>query len=146
MEGKAVARVGKVSGKTLEINFFNINDKYYFVDLPGYGYAQKGLDQREMIRSMIIGYLTNKNFQPRTVAVVLDSKAGLTDFDREVLDILSDNNHHAKIIVTKTDKVTQKELSQLVSSMHKECEGIEILQYSSVNERGKEKLLEKLIG
>ncbi len=139
-----LAKTGKKAGKTVEINFYKVNEKFYFADIPGYGYAKKGLDQREDIRDMIIEYLTLPNFKPRLVVLVLDSKAGLTDFDREMLDILSDNAHKAIIVLNKSDKLTQKELSKTLSDIRNEVGPLEVVPYSTITQKGKDALLQKL--
>ncbi len=142
---KALARTGKMAGKTTEINFYEVNDKFYLADLPGYGYARGGKDQQDNIRGMIIEYLTLEDFKPRTVALVLDSKVGITDFDRDMLDILEDNHHHAIIILNKVDKINQKELADQMNAVKRECGHLEVFPYSTIEQRGKKMLLQKLL-
>lgn len=143
--GKGLARTGKKPGKTTEINFYQVNEKYYFADLPGYGFAQGGIEQQENIRGMIIEYLTHKGFKPHTVALVLDAKAGLTDFDRDMLDILEDNKHYTIIVLNKVDKLTQKEVAPKLSEIRREYSGVEIVPYSTVDEKGRKALLQMLV-
>ena len=140
-----LARTGKRAGKTTEANFFLVNERYYFVDLPGYGYAAKSLDEREKIREMIIKYLSNKDIVPHTVAIILDGKVGLTDFDRDMLEILHDNGHRAVIILNKADKLTQRELSQQLHDISDEYYEVEILPYSAVNKKGTNLVLQMLV-
>ena len=104
-----LARTGKKQGKTREINFFLVNEKYYFVDLPGYGFAQGGYDDREIIRGRIIHYLTRPDAQLHTVAIVLDGKVGITDFDRDMVDILMHNQHHFVFIMNKNTTQDSKQ-------------------------------------
>lgn len=140
-----LARTGKKPGKTLELNVFAVNAKYYFIDLPGYGYAKGGHDQREAIRDMIIGYLSRKEGKPLTVALILDAKAGMTDFDRDMLHILGDNEHHALIVLNKKDKLTQKELADTVYRIEREFPGITVVPYSAITQRkGADVLLSQL--
>ena len=143
---KGLVKTGKKPGKTTEINFFKVNDKYYFVDLPGYGFAVGGLEGREKIREMIINYLTDPKVVPHTVALILDSKAGVTDFDRDMLDILRDNGHRTVIILNKIDKLNQKELSSQLSLIQKEIPpDIEIFPYLALTQKTVKQLREKLI-
>ena len=142
---RELARTGKKQGKTKEINLFLVNEKYYFVDLPGYGFAQGGLDDREKIREIIIGYMTRKDSDIHTVAVLLDGKVGVTEFDRDIYDILRDCGRYIVFIVTKTDKLNQKELALQIKNIGNEFPGTEILPYSSKLNKGAGFVLEKLI-
>ena len=131
-----LAYAGKKQGKTREINFFLVNEKYYFVDLPGYGFAQGGHDDREIIRGRIIHYLTRPDAQLHTVVVVLDGKVGITDFDRDMVDILFHNQHHFVFIMNKSDKLNQKEYGAALKAIQDEFPGITVLPYSSKLNKG----------
>ena len=139
-----LAKTGKKQGKTTEINFFLVNAKMYFVDLPGYGFAQGSKDAREKIREMIIGYLTHADVPPQTVVVIIDAKVGLTDFDRDVLDILREEQHHAVIILNKIDKLNQRELAAQVSSIKLEVPEVEVVPYSALEKKGSAQVLNKI--
>ena len=140
-----LARTGKRTGKTTEANFYKVNDRYYFVDLPGYGYAAKSLDEREKIREMIIAYLSNKDIEPHTVALILDGKVGLTDFDRDMLEILRDIGHRAVIIVNKSDKLIQKELAQQMKDITNEYYEVDVVPYSTITKKGTNLVLSVLL-
>jgi GTP-binding protein len=142
---RELARTGKKPGKTIEVNFYLVNEKYYFVDLPGYGFAQRGLDEREKIREIMINYITRNDSKIHTVAIIVDSKVGLTEFDREMLDILNDCKLHAVLILSKIDKLNQKELSTQIKNIENQVLGIEILPYSSVVNKGAGFILERLV-
>ena len=145
LNARELARTGKKQGKTKEINLFLVNEKYYFVDLPGYGFAQGGLDDREKIRDIIISYITRKESNIHTVAVLLDGKVGVTEFDRDMYDILRDCERYIVFIVTKTDKLNQKDLALQIKNIKNEFPGIEVLPYSSKLNKGAGFVLEKLI-
>lgn len=142
---RELARTGKKPGKTIEVNFYLVNEKYYFVDLPGYGFAQRGLDEREKIREIMINYLTRKESKIHTVTIIIDGKVGLTDFDRDMIEILDDCKLHFVLILNKTDKLNQKELSTQLKEIENEVPGVEILPYSSVVNKGAGFVLERLI-
>ena len=146
LAGRGIAKTGKKQGKTTEINLFLINEKFYFVDLPGYGFAQGGHDKREMIREMILGYLTSKGKKPQTIAVILDAKIGLTDFDRDMLEILRAEGHHYVLVLNKIDKLTQKEASDRMKETIAEVPEADIVTYSSENKKGTNLLLQTLLG
>ena len=139
-----LAKTGKKQGKTTEINFFLVNDKMYFVDLPGYGFAQGSKEVRETIRGMIVEYLTQTGFKPHTVVVILDAKVGLTDFDRDVLDILRTEGHHAVIILNKIDKLNQRELAMQVKAIKTEVPDVELVQYSAIEKKRSAQVLNSI--
>ncbi len=142
---KELVKTGKKPGKTTEINFFKVNDKYYFVDLPGYGFAVGGLEGREKIREIIIDYVAHAQMNPRRIVLVLDAKVGLTDFDRDMIDILLDNNQTILIVLNKIDKLNQKELAKQLSDLQKEIPEIEVFPYSAFTEKRVKELREKVI-
>ncbi len=142
---KGLVKTGKKPGKTTEINFFKVNDKYYFVDLPGYGFAVGGLEGREKIREIIIEYIAHGEMKPRRVVLVLDSKVGLTNFDRDMLDILRDNQHQVLIVLNKVDRLNQSELAKQLSAISKEVPDCEVFPYSALTEKRVKELREKVI-
>lgn len=139
-----LAKTGKKPGKTIEINFFLVNDRMYFVDLPGYGFAEGSKEVRETIRAMIVEYLTQSGFKPHTVVVILDAKVGLTDFDRDVLDILRTEGHHAVIILNKIDKLNQRELSAQLALIKSEVLEVEIVEYSATEKKRSAQVLNRI--
>jgi GTP-binding protein len=139
-----LAKTGKKQGKTTEVNFFLVNDKMYFVDLPGYGFAQGSKVVRESIRAMIVEYLTRSGKKPHTVVVILDAKVGLTDFDRDVLDILQTEGHHAIILVNKIDKLNQRELAAQVAAIRTEAPEVEVVEYSAIEKKRSAQVLNSL--
>ena len=86
---EGLVKTGKKPGKTTEINFFLINRQFYFVDLPGYGYAKLSPAEREKTRKRMLWYLTESEARP-LVVLILDIKAGLTEFDGQMLELVEE--------------------------------------------------------
>lgn len=145
LNARELARTGSKQGKTRQINYFLINEKYYFVDLPGYGFAEGSLAEREEIREMVIGYFSEEGAGLSKVAIVLDSKVGVTDLDKDMLDILHDNNHEVVFILNKTDKLNQSELSKALKNIKNEFPEIEVLPYSAKLSKGAGFILDRLV-
>ncbi len=139
-----LARVGKKPGKTTEINFFIINNEFYFVDLPGYGYARTSHEERENIRKMILWYLTRSGVESLTVALVIDTVVGLTAFDRDMLQILSTQQLRAVIIANKIDKLKPSDCKRQLDILRTECPGVDIVPFSTKTKQGVDALLETL--
>jgi GTP-binding protein len=139
-----LARVGKKPGKTTEINFFLVNKKVYIVDLPGYGFADASGSERGKLKKLIIWYLTFQESRPATVAIVLDVKAGLTTFDRDMILILKDQKLPFVIVVNKIDKLTQKEVVVQIASIRESAGDAEILLCSTQTGKGIDAVRERL--
>jgi GTP-binding protein len=139
-----LVKTGKKPGKTTEINFFLINHKFYFVDLPGYGYAEGGKQKIEKIRKLIIWYLADSGARPDPVVLIIDIKAGITDFDKDMLDILRDQNHPYLIVANKTDKLNRKELQDQIKKIKEESGEENIILYSATNKMSPNVILDKL--
>ncbi|MCR4325510.1 MAG: ribosome biogenesis GTP-binding protein YihA/YsxC [Patescibacteria group bacterium] len=143
---KELARIGKKPGKTTEINFFLVNGKYYFVDLPGYGYAAGGKKDREKLRKLIIWYFTSGEAKPRKVVLILEAKAGLTEFDEQMIGVLKEKGHPYIIVLNKVDKLSQKELSGMIAKITQAAVDSELLQTSAETGRGIDELRDRLLG
>lgn len=141
---KGLAKVGKKPGKTTEINFFLVNRKAYIVDLPGYGYAQTTPKERTKLKNLIIWYLTYSEAKPQTVVLVLDVKAGLTEFDEQMLAILKEHKHPFVVVVNKTDKLTQQEVAAQVAAIKEVAGDAEVMLHSVKTGKGTESLRDRL--
>ena len=142
---KDLVLVSKKPGKTTEINFFLVNAKIYFVDLPGYGYARADIKKREKIRKLIVWYLTSGETRPALVALITDIQAGFTDFDREMLHIIQEQGYPYVVVANKIDKLNQKEITRELLKMKNESNVIEIFPHSAKTKKGMDILREKLL-
>lgn len=141
-----LVKVSQTLGKTREINFFSINNKEcYFVDLPGYGYAEASPGDREKIEKLILWYLMYSEAKPALVVIVLDIKAGLTDFDREMIRVLQKYQHPFMLVANKTDKLNQKDLASQLKKIAGDAEGLPVHPYSALRGKGSEALLNLLV-
>jgi GTP-binding protein len=139
-----MARVGKKPGKTTEINFFRINNSFYLVDLPGYGYAKAAPKERAKLKKLIIWYLTYSGAKPAKVVLVVDSKVGVTDFDKDMIMILTEEKHPYVIVANKIDKITQKEASVQIKSIQEAAGSVAVVAFSSRTKKGLKQLLETI--
>jgi GTP-binding protein len=143
-----LVKVSRKPGKTVEINYFLINDEVYFVDLPGYGYARVDPKEKEKLQKLIVWYLTASGAKPKKVVLVVDSKVGITDFDRQMIEILSAEGHPFVLAANKIDKLTQKEAAHQLSAITKEAKEIslsaEVVATSAQSPEGARLLLQRL--
>lgn len=102
---KGLAKTSQTPGKTLLINHFSINDgEWYLVDLPGYGYARRGKDQRDEIQKIIEDYVLNRQ-QMTLLFVLVDVRHNPQKIDMEFMDWLGEHEIPFAIIFTKADKL-----------------------------------------
>ena len=101
---KTIARTSSNPGKTQVINFFLINEKFYFVDVPGYGYARVSKTKIEEFGKMIENYITNRT-NLKAVFLLVDFKVGPTSDDLLMYEFLKFYNKKIYVICTKGDKV-----------------------------------------
>jgi len=104
-------------GKTQEINYFLINDDFYFVDLPGYGYAKVSKKAREKLRKLIWWYVTDTDPEARTFVIVLDASVGMTEYDMELFDELMKEDEEVVLVLNKIDKLNQRDRTKIVRGM-----------------------------
>ncbi len=142
---KGLVKTSGQPGKTKQINFFLINNRIYFVDLPGYGYAKTSQKQREKIRKLILWYFISGEAKIKKVVLIIDAKAGLKEFDIEMINVLQEYKHNFLIIANKVDKLNQKQFHKNLMKIKKSLsEKIIILPMSAKTGKGRNNLLEWL--
>lgn len=104
MNRKSLARTSSQPGKTQTINFYNINDALYYVDLPGYGYAKVSVEVKAKWGKMIERYL-QKSPMLRCVFLLIDIRHEPSENDKLMYDWVVSNGYHPVIIATKLDKL-----------------------------------------
>lgn len=133
----ALAKSSATPGKTKQINFFTINDSTYLVDLPGYGYAKISKAEKEKLQDLIFWFMCDTHVDKRVHVLITDAKLGLTDLDREILDLVYRSNQPIIILLNKSDKLKQSELSKTYNSVKKEVMGhVQVLPFSARTKRG----------
>lgn len=139
---RALARTSGTPGKTQTINFYNVNQEFYFVDLPGYGYAKVSMKEREKWGSMIEKYL-NKSSQLIMVFLLIDIRHEPSANDKMMYDWIKDSGFTPVIICTKLDKIKRSQLQKNVSIIRKTL-GMEkddvLFTFSAVTKQGRDEI------
>jgi GTP-binding protein len=112
---KGLAMTSSTPGKTQLINHFLINDEWYLVDLPGYGFAQRGKAGRENIRKIIDSYILQRD-DLTCLFLLIDCRHEPQKIDLEFMEFLGENGIPFSIIFTKTDKISKSKLSDNMSA------------------------------
>ncbi|RNC29959.1 MAG: putative GTP-binding protein EngB [Candidatus Dichloromethanomonas elyunquensis] len=143
---KNLAKVGNTPGKTQTINFFNMNDEWYLVDLPGYGYAKVPLQMRAQWGKMMQTYFRSRE-NLKGVIQLVDIRHKPSDDDRMMVNMLWENEIPVLIVATKADKVARgqrpKYLKAIAEALDMQ-EWKEIIPFSSMDGTGLKELHEAI--
>jgi GTP-binding protein len=140
---RGLARTSASPGRTQTINFFQINERLYFVDLPGYGYAKVSKTVRETWGPMIESYLRQRD-QLKLTLMLVDSRMPPTESDIVMKSWLDHHRIPNAVVLTKTDKISRNQLNQALRTGAKTLNTKEIIAFSAVTGLGKEELLSKI--
>ncbi len=144
MNRKALARTSAQPGKTQTINYYNVNDAIYFVDLPGYGYAKANEHVKAQWGKMIEDYL-HQSKQLKAVFLLIDIRHEPSNNDVIMYDWICNNGYHPIIIATKLDKINrsqiQKQVKLIRTTLGADKETI-IIPFSATTKQGREEIYE----
>lgn len=132
---KVLARVSSRPGKTITINYFLIDDSFYLVDVPGYGYANRAKTQKEGFGKAIEDYL-NRSQNIRCVFLLVDTKVGPTNDDLLMYNYLLHLGLNVVILSTKTDKIGTTLRYKALKAIKNKIQNDEIILTSSVTNLG----------
>ena len=142
---KSLARVSATPGKTITVNFYEVDKKLFLVDLPGYGFAARSKDSQGVWQSLTDGYFTkNKNIDlVRGVVQLVDSRAGITRDDAMMIDWMNNADMPYIIVITKIDKLNKTNRAAIIEKITSDPlirEGTPIIPFSSLKGEGKQEL------
>jgi len=142
LQRKKLARTSSVPGKTQQLNYYRVNEMFYFVDLPGYGYVRGGKDLREKLGDMVDSYV-NSSQQICAILQLVDARHGPSDSDREMIELLRSLQFPFLLVFTKTDKLSRPKLKKVFSRLESEgaLGGISYVPFSAENSEGREDVL-----
>lgn len=115
---KGLAKTSNTPGRTQQMNYFNLADKMYVVDLPGYGYAQAPEAMVREWQKMIFTYLQGRASLSR-VFLLIDSRHGLKKLDLDIMALLDKAAVTYQVVLTKIDKISKTELATVVEAVNK---------------------------
>ena len=147
---KSLARVSSAPGKTITVNFYEIDKKIFLVDLPGYGFAKRPKEDMIKWSTLTDGYFTNNPNIDRVCAVaqLVDSRIGLTKDDRDMVNYLKEVGMPFFIIATKVDKLNVTERKKSMEALQSDPdldEDTVIIPFSALKNEGRDEVL-RVIG
>ena len=116
---KGLARTSSTPGRTRAVNYFLVNDRYYFVDLPGYGYARAGKGERREWAELVDGYVREVVARSCRVVLLVDGKVGATPLDVEALRYLLSLGAGVTVVATKMDRVSTGKRTKALSEIRR---------------------------
>ena len=143
--GRKIAYPSTRPGKTVKLDFFLVENKLYFVDLPGYGFAKRSREDQEHYRRLIAWYLFRSGVNHKFVVLIIDANVGITDYDRESIELLKEHAIPFLVIANKVDKLKQSVRHKTLAQIEAECPGNMVIPYSSYTGEGRAALQQLLV-
>lgn len=144
---KNLARTSSTPGKTRVLNYYCVNEKFYLVDLPGYGYAKVSLQERQSWKKSVESYLTNNDFL-KAVIQIIDSRQGITKLDQEMIGWLAHLGLPTLLVATKTDKLPRSKANHIVKKIENEAVTLgvtNLVSFSIVTKQGKDQIWRSIL-
>jgi GTP-binding protein len=144
---KNLARTGSTPGRTQALNFFRVNDRFTFVDLPGYGYARVSLEVKRSWHGMVETYL-RKRPNLKAVVVIVDIRRGLEEEERELIEWLEQEGKNVILVLTKIDKLTRRERDSRVLEIERDLSEIvsqKPILFSAKTGQGRKEIWDRLL-
>ncbi len=145
LQRKGLARTSNTPGRTQSINFFLINERFYFVDLPGYGYAKVSKTMRADWGVMAEEYLAEREELKLSIQLV-DSRHAPTALDIQLHEWLVYNEKNHIVVATKADKLSGNKLIKSLQEIEKTLRGSRIIAFSAVSGKGKAEVWREIQG
>jgi GTP-binding protein len=142
LQRRKLAFTSSTPGRTQQLNYYRINDKTYFVDLPGYGFVRGGLDLRRALGKLTEKYLGGRR-QLRAVVLLIDARHGPTPLDLEMVESLQAEDLPFLLVLTKSDKLSSAKLGRQLDKFEKEGKMADLpyLTFSAETGVGRDDLL-----
>lgn len=144
MNRKSLARTSAQPGKTQTINFYNINNELYFVDLPGYGYAKVSKEEKEKWGKMIEKYLHQSKVL-KAVFLLIDIRHDPSANDKQMYDWILSNGFHPIVIATKADKINRSQLQKQIKAVRQGLavdQDTIVIPFSAQTKQGRDEIYE----
>jgi GTP-binding protein len=141
---RGLARTSNTPGRTQSINFFLINDEFYFADLPGYGYAKVSKTMRSDWGKMAEEYLAERG-ELRLCIELVDARHEPTKLDQQLNEWLGHYEKPHIIVATKSDKLSRTELQKSLKVIRQTFAGSDVLAYSSQTAAGRNELWSRIL-
>lgn len=144
LTGTTISRTSPKPGSTQSINIFLINQKFYLVDLPGYGFAQGSARGRAKMGNLIASYLFDPKYVHEKVVLIIDANVGMTDKDLGMLEELQSHPKDFIVAASKIDKLRPAEYQRKINEIQKLVGDHAVFPFSSTERKGLEAIANAL--
>lgn len=142
---KGLARTSSFPGRTQEINLYLINKAFYFVDLPGYGFAKLSQETREWLQKVIHWYLFKSTYEQKLIVLIIDGSVGPTEIDLEMLSNLEARKKNVVIVANKIDKVKKSKYESTLQEIQDKVGDHIVVPYSAEKNIGVSELRDRIL-
>jgi GTP-binding protein len=136
---KNIARISKDPGKTRSINFFAVNDRFYLVDLPGYGYAKVSAELRDKWLDVVEGYVLGRDALAGVVQL-LDARHPPTKDDAATMDLLRGSGRPVLVALTKADKIPRSDRARALRDAGRIADALPVVFFSAKTGEGADEI------
>lgn len=144
LQRKGLARTSNTPGRTQSINYFLVNDEFYFVDLPGYGFAKVSKSMRADWGKMAEEYLSDREELALSIQLV-DSRHAPSKLDLQLHEWLVFNEKEHIVVATKSDKLSANELAKQMRIIENELPGSRVIPYSAQTGKGRDRVWSEIV-
>lgn len=141
---KGLAITSSAPGRTQQVNIFFVNENFYLIDLPGYGFAKLSKEGRDNVTRLINWYLFLSGYPQKKVVLIIDAKVGPTKDDLEMLTALVEHRKDVVIVANKVDKLKRSELAKQMKSIEAAVGGLPVIPYSAEKKQGVKELIQAI--
>ena len=141
---RKLAKISSTPGKTMLINHFIINEQWYLVDLPGYGFTKTSKKAREKIEALIEWYFNDSEYKPTSVVLIVDANIGPTESDKDMLAYLESSKRNIIVLANKVDKIKQKDYTKRMNAVKDFAGENKVIPFSSEKKRGISELVNEI--
>ncbi len=144
---KKMALTSSTPGKTRVVNYYCVDEKFYLVDLPGYGYAKVSQNERQSWRKLVDSYLVENDFL-KGIIEIIDSRHGITRSDFEMINWLIQLNLPTLLVATKTDKLPRSKAYYIIQNLEKEASALGVagvVPFSIITKQGKDQIWQAIV-
>lgn len=143
LKRKSLARVSSSPGKTITINFYEIDEKVYFVDLPGYGYAKRSNEEQRKWSALVDGYITNTDIPLKLIVQLIDLKTGPSRDDLTMFEWMNHTKIPYIIVATKSDKLNVTNRKKSLENLQQY--GDVVIPFSALKNEGNQIVMDKIL-
>ncbi len=140
----SLARTSSTPGRTQEINIFLINNSFYLLDLPGYGFTKVSKALRDKLEKLINWYLFNSPYQQKKIVLIIDAYIGLQDNDFDMLRTLEEHEKNIIIVANKVDKIKRSQMREQLQRIQEIIGDHPLIPYSAKDKIGVHELANEL--